>query len=202
MLRQNNDSKKKVIYNPIKRYSDFILAIIAVIILSPIMLIIAISIKFTSKGPVFFKQKRAGINSKPFYIYKFRTMKNDSPILSTEEFVDCKSYITSVGKLLRRTSLDEIPQFLNVIKGEISLVGPRPIMLEEKDLIELRKEKGVDCVRPGITGFAQINGRDNISVEEKVSYDEIYVSKASILFDIKILFVTVLKVIKRDGIVS
>ena len=197
-----NIKKKSLVYRIIKRDSDLVLSILAIILLFPIMTIIAISIKLTSKGPVFFKQKRAGMYSKPFYIYKFRTMKDKSPILSTEEFIDCKSYITKVGKFLRKTSLDEIPQFLNVIKGEISLVGPRPIMLEEKDLIELRKEKGVDCVRPGITGFAQINGRDHISIEKKVSYDEVYVDKASILFDIKILFITALKVIKRDGIVS
>ena len=197
-----NIKKKSLVYKIVKRDSDLILSILAIIVLFPIMTIIAISIKVTSKGPVFFKQKRAGINSKPFYIYKFRTMKNNAPILSTEEFVNCKSYITKIGKFLRKTSLDEIPQFLNVIKGEISLVGPRPIMLEEKDLIELRKEKGVDSVRPGITGFAQINGRDNISIEKKVSYDEVYVDKASVLFDLKIIFITALKVIKRDGIVN
>ena len=196
------DRKRSLIYIAVKRYTDFIISLIAIVILLPVMLVIAICIKSTSKGPVIFKQKRAGINSKEFYIYKFRTMKNNSPVLSTEEFVDSSSYVTKIGNVLRKTSLDEIPQFFNVIRGQLSLVGPRPIMLEEEELINLRKEKGIDCIKPGITGFAQINGRDNISVEEKVRYDKEYASHASIGLDFKILFMTVLKVIKRDGIIS
>lgn len=194
------DDYKFGIYNIIKRTLDIILSFLGLIILSPILLITAILIKLESKGPIIFKQLRAGKNSTPFYIYKFRSMRVDAPNKSTNEFVDADAFITKIGKFIRKTSIDELPQLINILKGDMSIVGPRPVILEEKRLIELRHDYNVDLLMPGITGWAQINGRDNIGDEEKVKYDYEYLVKRSFWLDIYIILQTALKVIKRSDI--
>ena len=197
----DKDSKYEL-YNIAKRTLDIIIASLGLIILSPVLLITAILIKLESKGPIIFKQLRAGKDSNPFYIYKFRSMRIDAPNKSTNEFKNAEDFITKIGKAIRKTSIDELPQLFNILKGDMSIVGPRPVILKEKDLIQLRKEYNVDSLLPGITGWAQINGRDTIGDMEKVKYDYEYLKSKSIKLDIKIMCMTALKVIKRSDIKS
>ncbi|MBS6023673.1 MAG: sugar transferase [Paeniclostridium sordellii] len=187
-------------YNKLKRSIDIILSTLGIIILSPVFLIISIIIKLESEGPIIFKQLRAGKDSKPFYIYKFRSMKSDAPNLSTNEFEDVNLFITKIGKFIRRTSIDELPQLINILKGDMSIVGPRPVILDEKELILLRKEYNIDSILPGITGLAQINGRDIIGTEEKVKLDYEYLQNKSLNLDVKIVFITIFKVLKKSDI--
>ncbi|MEF9991800.1 MAG: sugar transferase [Peptostreptococcaceae bacterium] len=197
-----DNCNKKNIYNAIKRLIDILMSLLGIIILSPIFLITAIIIKLESKGPIIFRQLRAGKNSEPFYIYKFRSMRIDAPNKSTNDFIDANQFITKVGKYIRKTSIDELPQLFNILKGDMSIVGPRPVILKEKELIQLRREYGVDSLIPGITGWAQINGRDNIGDEEKVKYDYEYLIKRSLMLDLYIIIMTALKVVKRSDIKS
>ncbi|HSQ87300.1 sugar transferase [Romboutsia sp.] len=176
------------------------LALIMIILLSPILVIVAVCVKLNSKGPILFEQERVGQYGKVFKIYKFRTMKIDAPNVSTEELINADEFITKVGKILRVTSIDEIPQLLNIVKGDMSFVGPRPVIVEEKLLNKLRLEQGVYNVTPGITGWAQVNGRDEVGIYEKVSYDKEYIQRKSLGFDLYILFLTVYKVINRKDI--
>nr|MCM0167419.1 sugar transferase [Paeniclostridium ghonii] len=178
------------------------MSLLGIIILSPIFLIISILIKLESKGPIIFKQARAGKDSEPFYIYKFRSMRIDAPNKSTNDFIDADIFITKVGKLIRKTSIDELPQLFNILKGDMSIVGPRPVILKESNLIQLRKEYNVDSLLPGITGWAQINGRDKIGDQEKVKYDYEYLTRISLRLDIYIVLMTFFKVIKRSDIKS
>ncbi|CEJ74919.1 glycosyl transferase [[Clostridium] sordellii] len=187
-------------YNKLKRSIDIILSTLGIIILSPVFLIISIIIKLESEGPIIFKQLRAGKDSKPFYIYKFRSMKADAPNLSTNEFEDVNLFITKIGKFIRRTSIDELPQLINILKGDMSIVGPRPVILDEKELILLRKEYNIDSILPGITGLAQINGRDIIGTEEKVKLDYEYLKNKSLNLDVKIVFITIFKVLRKSDI--
>lgn len=187
-------------YNKLKRVIDIIISILGIILLSPIFLITSILIKLESEGPVIFKQLRAGKNSKPFYIYKFRSMKANAPTLSTNEFEDANLFITKIGRFIRKTSIDELPQLINILKGDMSIVGPRPVILDEKELISLRQEYNVDNILPGITGLAQINGRDSIGNEEKVKLDYAYLQNRSLNLDIKIVFITIFKVLKKSDI--
>ena len=188
------------IYKFIKRVLDIVCSILGIIVLSPILVIVSILIKLESKGPIIFKQLRAGKGSKPFYIYKFRSMKIETPNTATNDFTDSHVYITRIGKIIRKTSIDEIPQLFNILKGDMSIVGPRPVILEEVDLIELRKSYNIDKILPGITGWAQINGRDNIGNEEKVKYDYEYLMNKSFTMDLYIIVMTALKVLKRSDI--
>lgn len=188
------------IYKFIKRVLDIVCSILGIIVLSPILVIVSILIKLESKGPIIFKQLRAGKGSKPFYIYKFRSMKIEAPNIATNDFTDSHVYITRIGKIIRKTSIDEIPQLFNILKGDMSIVGPRPVILEEVDLIELRKSYNIDKILPGITGWAQINGRDNIGNEEKVKYDYEYLMNKSFTMDLYIIVMTALKVLKRSDI--
>ena len=197
-MKEYRDSS--LIYRVIKRIVDVICSLLGIIILSPILIIVSILIKLESKGPIIFKQVRAGKNSKPFYIYKFRSMKTNTPNIATNDFNNASDYITKVGRFIRKTSLDEIPQLINILKGDMSIVGPRPVILEEVELIELRQMYNVDKILPGITGWAQINGRDNIGNEEKVKYDYEYLTKKSIIMDLYIIVMTALKVLKRSDI--
>lgn len=197
-----DNCNKKNIYNGMKRFIDILMSLLGIIILSPVFFITAILIKLESKGPIIFKQLRAGKDSDPFYIYKFRSMKIDAPNKSTNDFIDANQFITKVGKFIRKTSIDELPQLFNILKGDMSVVGPRPVILKEKALIQLRYEYGVDSLIPGITGWAQINGRDNIGDEEKVKYDYEYLIKRSLMLDMYIILMTALKVIKRSDIKS
>ena len=196
----NVANKASALYSISKRTMDIVSSLVGLILLSPLFLLVAILIKLDSKGPIIFKQIRIGKNSKPFYIYKFRSMKIDAPNLSTEEFINASDFTTKVGKFIRKTSIDELPQLVNILKGDMSIVGPRPVIEREVRLLELRKECNVDSILPGITGLAQINGRDNIDDYEMVKYDFEYLSKRNLVLDIKIIINTVLKVAKSEGI--
>ena len=196
----NVENKASALYSISKRTMDIVSSFVGLILLSPLFLLVAILIKLDSKGPIIFKQIRIGKNSKPFYIYIFRSMKIDAPNLSTEEFINASDFTTKVGKFIRKTSIDELPQLVNILKGDMSIVGPRPVIEREVRLLELRKECNVDSILPGITGLAQINGRDNIDDYEKVKYDFEYLSKRNLVLDIKIIINTVLKVAKSEGI--
>jgi O-antigen biosynthesis protein WbqP len=160
-------------------------------------------IKLDSKGPVLFKQKRIGRNKKHFYILKFRTMRIDTPKdTPTHMLENPEQWITKVGKFLRKTSLDELPQLINVIKGEMSFVGPRPALWNQNDLIDERDNSGINNLLPGLTGWAQINGRDELSISEKVALDLFYFKNIGLLLDIRIIFKTFFSVIKSDGVVE
>lgn len=183
-----------------KRVFDFIISLIGVIVLSPIILIVALAVKFTSPGHMLFKQRRIGKNNVEFEIYKFRTMRIDTPNVPTHLLENPEQWITPVGKFLRKTSLDELPQLFNILKGEMSIVGPRPALYNQIDLKEMRTEAGVHKLVPGLTGWAQINGRDEIPLSLKVKLDKEYLMKKSLFFDIKIIFMTALSVIKSEGV--
>lgn len=190
-------------YKYIKVILDSALALIALLLLLPILLIIAVLIKLDSKGNVFFVQNRVGINNKIFKIYKFRTMYSETPKdVPTSDFNDANKYITKIGNVLRKTSLDELPQLINILKMDMAIVGPRPALYNQYHLIELRKQNNVHLVRPGLTGLAQINGRDEISDEEKVKYDTEYVKDITLFKDFKIIVATFFKVLKKEGIVD
>ena len=183
-----------------KRLFDFLMSLIAIIILSPVILIVALAIKFTSPGPILFKQRRIGKDNFEFEIYKFRTMRIDTPNVPTHLLENPQQWITPIGKFLRKTSLDELPQLFNILKGEMSIVGPRPALYNQLDLKEMRTEVGVHKLVPGLTGWAQINGRDEIPLKLKVDLDKEYLDRKSFFFDIKIIFMTVLSVLKSDGV--
>lgn len=187
----------------IKRIIDFILSLVAIVIFSPFLLLIAILIKLDSEGPVLFKQKRIGMHKTHFYMLKFRTMRIDSPKdVPTHLLENPDQWITRMGKILRKTSLDELPQLFNIIKGEMSIIGPRPALWNQYDLIAERDKYGANDVRPGLTGWAQVNGRDELPIEVKAKYDGEYVQKMSFMFDLKCLLKTVVSVIKGEGIVE
>jgi len=187
----------------IKRIIDFILSLVAIVILSPLLLLIAILIKLDSEGPVLFKQKRIGMHKTHFYMLKFRTMGIDSPKdVPTHLLENPDQWITRIGKFLRKTSLDELPQLFNIIKGEMSIIGPRPALWNQDDLIAERDKYGANDVRPGLTGWAQVNGRDELPIEVKARYDGEYVQKMSFMFDLKCLLKTVVLVIKGEGVVE
>lgn len=183
-----------------KRAFDFIVSLLMLILLSPLFLIIGIIILLDGGTPVIFRQYRVGKDNKLFYIYKFRTMRQGTRNTSTGELTESDSCITKSGKILRKLSLDELPQLVNILNGSMSFVGPRPLIPEEKEIRQLRKDYNVYSVRPGMTGLAQINGRDDLGIEEKALFDKEYVEKQSFLLDIKILFKTVAVVLKREGI--
>lgn len=180
-----------------KRIFDFLVALILIIILSPIMLLTTIFIYFRIGLPVLFKQKRPGLHGKPFFVYKFRTMTDDRD--QHGELLPDHLRLTQTGKLIRKLSLDELPQLFNVLKGDLSLVGPRPLLMEYLDLYTSEQSRRHD-VKPGITGWAQVNGRNNISWEERFELDVWYVDNQSFWLDIKILFLTIIKVFKTEGV--
>ena len=187
----------------VKRFLDIILSGFGLILLSPLFLIISITIKLDSKGPVFFKQKRIGIQKTQFYIIKFRTMHTNTPKdTPTHMLKDSEQHITRVGKILRKTSLDELPQIINIFIGQMSIIGPRPALWNQDDLIAEREKFGANDVLPGLTGWAQINGRDELPIEVKAKYDGEYVKKMSFLFDIRCFFGTFGTVLKHDGVVE
>lgn len=193
-------NKKYII---IKNILDFILSLLALIILLPFFFIFAIIIKLESKGPIFFKQKRIGKDKKEFYIYKFRTMRTDTPKdMPTHLLKDAESYITKSGKIFRKTSIDELPQIINILKGQMSIIGPRPALWNQYDLIEERDKYNANSIRPGLTGWAQVNGRDELEIPIKAKFDGEYVEKMSLLFDTKIFLKTIIKVFKHDGVVE
>ena len=190
-------------YQKIKRIIDFILALVAIVLLSPVLLVLVIAIKVESRGPIFFKQKRVGIHKKHFMIYKFRTMRIDTPKdVPTHLLENPEQYITRVGRFLRKTSLDELPQLFNILKGDMAVVGPRPALWNQYDLIAERDKYHANDILPGLTGWAQINGRDELEIPVKAKLDGEYVQKMSFLFDLKCLFGTVFSVLKSDGVVE
>jgi len=189
------------LYQGVKRCLDFVAALGMVLVISPVLLLICLGIKMTSPGPVFFKQRRIGKDKKEFEIYKFRTMRTDTPSdVPTHLFTDAQSFITPIGKILRKTSLDELPQLFNVLKGEMSFIGPRPALWNQFDLTELRDQYDVHSVLPGITGWAQVNGRDEIPLTLKSELDGYYVKHMSLGLDLKILVMTFTTVLTSKGV--
>jgi len=187
-------------YQSMKRGLDFLLAVFLCLILSPLFLVLVLAIKGSSKGPVFFKQKRIGLHKSHFMILKFRTMRSDTPKdVPTHLLENPESYITKIGSLMRKTSLDELPQLFNIIKGDMSFVGPRPALWNQFDLIAERDKYGANDVMPGLTGWAQINGRDELEIPVKASYDGEYVKRQSFLFDCRCMVGTLTHLIKPDG---
>lgn len=188
-------------YRIIKRIIDIIASIAGLILVSPLYLILMIAIKLDSKGPILFKQKRIGVNKSYFYIYKFRTMRIDTPKdCPTHLLKNPENYITRVGKFLRKTSLDELPQIINILRGEMSFIGPRPALWNQEDLISERDKYGANDIVPGLTGWAQINGRDELEIPVKAKLDGEYVEKMSLLFDAKCFLGTIKSVLKSEGV--
>lgn len=181
-------TKKVAAYLRFKRFLDIVVSFTCLVLLLPLLLLISVLVSLDSKGSVIFSQKRVGKNGKLIKVYKFRTMMPEAPEnIATGELEDPHSYITKSGKILRMTSLDELPQLINVLKGDMSIVGPRPLILEEREIHKLRLKKGVYSIRPGITGLAQINGRDLLSIEDKVKFDTMYVQNVSLKTDFLII---------------
>lgn len=183
-----------------KRCFDLLLSVLFLLISSPFWVFIGVAIKLDSKGPIFFKQQRSGKDNVLFSIYKFRTMRVDSPNLPTHLLANPGAYVTRVGRILRKTSLDELPQLLNIIKGDMSIVGPRPALFNQHGLIERRQQLNVHSLRPGLTGWAQINGRDEITDEQKAEFDLFYLQNQSLGMDVKIIFKTATSVIQSKGV--
>lgn len=189
--------------NIIKRIIDFVLALVGLIVLSPLFLVLCLWIKFDSKGPIFFKQKRVGKHKSYFNILKFRTMYIDTPKdMPTHLLQNPDQYITKSGKFLRKTSLDELPQIINILKGDMAIIGPRPALWNQYDLIEERDKYGANDVMPGLTGWAQINGRDELEIDVKAKLDGEYVSKMNFIFDCKCFLGTIISVLRHDGVVE
>lgn len=190
-------------YQVSKRIIDVVLSGIALIVLSPVFLILSLLIKFESEGPILFKQKRVGLNKTHFNIFKFRTMRIDTPKDSPTHLLENPDqYITKIGKFLRKSSLDELPQILNIFCGEMSIIGPRPALWNQYDLMEERDKYGANDVRPGLTGWAQINGRDELPIDVKAKLDGEYVEKMSLWMDTRCFFLTIFSVLKSDGVVE
>jgi O-antigen biosynthesis protein WbqP len=183
-----------------KRIFDILAAVFLLCILGVPMLIIALLIKLNSKGPVLYWSNRVGTNNVIFRMPKFRTMKQGTPTVATHLLINPEQYLISVGRMLRKFSLDELPQLYSVIRGDLSFVGPRPALYNQDDLILLRTQKGIDKLIPGITGWAQINGRDGIPIPIKVDYDTYYLKNRSFRFDLKILLKTCIKTISAEGV--
>lgn len=189
--------------NFLKRVLDFFMSLLGIVVLSPIFLILAIIIKLTSPGPILFKQKRVGKNKSHFNILKFRTMRTDTPKdCPTHLLSNPDQYITKIGKFMRKTSLDELPQLFNILKGDMAIIGPRPALWNQYDLIEERDKYKANDIIPGLTGWAQINGRDELEIDVKAALDGEYVEKMSFLFDCKCFFGTITSVLKSDGVVE
>ncbi|GEN97400.1 galactosyltransferase [Streptococcus cristatus] len=190
-------------YKFIKRILDIILSFCGMIVLSPLFLVLIIAIKLDSKGPVLFKQKRIGLHKKHFFILKFRTMRIDTPKdTPTHLLENPDQWITKVGKFMRKTSLDELPQIWNIFVGDMSIIGPRPALWNQYDLIEERDRYGANDVLPGLTGWAQINGRDELPIKQKAELDGYYVKNMSFALDFRCFFGTILSVLKSDGVVE
>ena len=183
-----------------KRIFDLLLGVAILVLLVAPMLLISIAVRLSSKGPALYWSDRVGKDNETFKMPKFRSMRIDTPAMATHLLSNPSAYLSPIGGFLRRSSLDELPQLFSVLKGDMSFVGPRPALFNQDDLIALRKEKGVDKLLPGITGWAQVNGRDILSVTDKVDLDVEYMHRQSFWFDMKILWMTFLKVIKQDGI--
>lgn len=184
-----------------KRAIDLVLSILGIVVCSPLFLLVAIAIKVNSRGPVFFRQKRVGKGKELFEIWKFRTMRMDTPRdVPTHELKNARRHITPVGRLLRKTSVDELPQLFNILMGQMALIGPRPALWNQEDLIAFRDQYGANDVLPGLSGWAQVNGRDELSLEKKALRDGEYAQNISLSLDVKCFFLTIVKVFNREGI--
>tara|TARA_B100000886_G_C20336520_1_gene454743 strand:- start:442 stop:990 length:549 start_codon:yes stop_codon:yes gene_type:complete len=177
-----------------------LLSLIIALSISPLLFIISLLIVVENGRPILFKQKRVGKGNELFWIYKFRTMKKNTPNIPTHLLKDSSNYYTKVGPFLRKYSLDELPQLINIMKGDISFIGPRPALYNQKDLIQKREKKGVHMLKPGVTGWAQVNGRDGVSIAEKVELDYYYMQNKSFFLNLKIMFITLSKVIKAENV--
>ena len=184
----------------LKRGFDFLLAFMVSLFFILPIIVVALLVRLTSKGPALYWSDRVGVNNRIFKMPKFRSMRIDTPAVATHLLADPKACLTPIGGFLRKSSLDELPQLWSILVGDMSFVGPRPALFNQDDLIALRTEKGVDRIRPGLTGWAQINGRDELPIPVKVGFDVAYLQRRSFVFDLKILLLTFLKVIRRDGI--
>lgn len=194
---------EKLNYLIIKRIIDIVLSVIGLIVLSPFILVLVILMKLDSKGPILFKQKRVGINKSHFYILKFRTMRVDTPKdTPTHLLENPDQWITRTGTILRKTSLDELPQIINILKGEMSIIGPRPALWNQYDLIEERDKYGANDVKPGLTGLAQIKGRDELPIPDKAKLDGEYIDDMGFVMDVKCFFGTITSIIRSDGVVE
>lgn len=186
----------------VKRLFDILASLSMIILLSPLLIVIFLLIKIDSKGPALFTQMRIGKNNRTFVFYKFRTMRIETPNVATHLLENPQNYITNLGKFLRKSSFDELPQLFNILKGDMTFIGPRPALYNQFDLIDLRTSCGVHTLRPGVTGWAQINGRDNLGIRGKVNYDFYYLEQQSLILDIKIFFLTILKVLRAEGVLE
>ena len=207
LRQQRNGLLKAVLHSELwiwiermKRVFDLSSSFVLIIILSIPMMLLAALVKLTSRGPVLYWSDRVGKNNALFRMPKFRTMKLNTPAVATHLLADPDQYLTPIGKFLRQSSLDEFPQIISIVKGDMSFVGPRPALFNQEDLIQLRTQKGIHTLTPGLTGWAQINGRDELPIPVKVDFDEYYLSHRSFLFDMKIIFRTFLKVVRREGV--
>lgn len=183
-----------------RRFFDILTSISAIIILLPILILIFLSVKYYSKDSTIFWSERAGINNQPFKMPKFRTMREDAPIISSDKLKNPHSYLIPIGMFLRMYSLDELPQLYSILKGDMSLIGPRPALLSQSNLLNMRKKENIISLKPGITGWAQVNGRDHLTDKEKVKLEKEYLNKKSIFLDAKILMMTFTKVFNKDGV--
>ena len=183
-----------------KRLFDLLMALVAFLLLLPLLALVALLVKFTSRGPVLYWSQRVGRHNVLYRMPKFRTMRTDTPAVATHLLGNPERYLTPVGKFLRKSSLDELPQLYSIIRGEMSFVGPRPALFNQDDLIALRTEKGVHQLTPGLTGWAQINGRDELPIPVKVAYDAYYLDHRGIFFDLYVLLLTFFKVVRSEGI--
>lgn len=190
-------------YQKVKRGIDFAVSLAGILVLSPVFLVLILCIKADSRGPILFRQKRIGIHKKHFMIYKFRTMRVDTPKdVPTHLLKNPDQYITKTGRFLRKTSLDELPQIFNILKGDMAIVGPRPALWNQYDLMKERDKYGANDVLPGLTGWAQVNGRDELEISVKAALDGEYVKKMSFLFDLKCIVKTFTSVVKSEGVVE
>lgn len=183
-----------------KRLFDLILALIAAAVLLVPFVLVWLAVRLTSRGRALFWSDRIGQHNALFKMPKFRSMRVGTPVVATHLLSNPKNYLTPIGSFLRKSSLDELPQLWNVLRGDMSFVGPRPALFNQYDLIELRAVSGIHRLKPGLTGWAQVNGRDNLSIKEKVAFDKEYMKKKSFVFDLKILYLTFIKIIQRDGV--
>ncbi len=192
-----------LMYLRVKRLIDMVVSLLAIIVLFPVFFLLIVAIKLDSKGPILFKQKRVGIHKTHFNILKFRTMKIDTPKdKPTHLLENPEQWITKVGKILRKTSLDELPQVINILRGEMSIIGPRPALWNQYDLIAERDKYGANDVPVGLTGLAQINGRDELPIEEKAKMDGLYAKNICLTIDIKCFFLTITSIIRSKGVVE
>lgn len=203
IVKSSDGNERKLMYKVVKLAADRILALLGLIILSPLFLVLMLAIRLDSKGPIFFRQKRVGIHKKHFMILKFRTMRIDTPKdTPTHLLANPQQYITRVGRFLRKTSLDELPQIINILKGDMAVVGPRPALWNQYDLIAERDKYGANDILPGLTGWAQINGRDELPIEVKARLDGEYVRRMGLGMDLRCILGTVVSVARQDGVVE